>query len=610
MPSPQAARRNPPRNRNGDKIIIAVDFGTTFTGVAMLYTRDGKNPDKIEVLKDDWPACPSGASEKVPTELVYADDMTIKHWGFEVMIGEDRIRCVKLKLDKKKDLPEFVDAEQLEELLSDLQKTPVTVTADFLRKIREAAMDHLQKRFMQETLDNVEIIWVVTVPAIWSEEAKNNTKLAAAEAEMGLNLKLVAEPEAAAVYTLSSMAGMSAKVGDVFTICDAGGGTIDLITYRVDKLRPPQFREVVPGTGGIGGGALIDHAFMVYLRDHLGREYFDQISRENPRAWSIAIEFFRDNVKRRFNPYSGSCEDTTFQIPVPGIPNHAAAKISDGYLNLSGADLASFFERSIVTTLGLLDEQIHATEVAGFDIAAVLLVGGLGQSAYLRRRIQIHLSGPANVDPTLLRNQDQNATMHSVSGKSRSHIQVIQPVNAWSAIARGATLQGFPGIDSVASRKARHHYGVVFDDVFNPSKHPESCKKWDGFAETWRAADQMYWLINKGDTIKTGAVVRNPYERYWFYDDVVDEISEKLYICEDDEAPTKLNDRVKHLVTVSVDSPERVIPPRAFIKERTSAGEPFKKLTYDVGLMQQSGQLTFDFRLKNTVLGMAKVQFE
>jgi len=38
---------------------------------------------------------------------------------------------------------------------------------------------------------------------------------------------LIKEPEAAALYTLSSF-DHSFKVGDSFVVCDAGGGTVDL----------------------------------------------------------------------------------------------------------------------------------------------------------------------------------------------------------------------------------------------------------------------------------------------------------------------------------------------------------------------------------------------
>ena len=42
---------------------------------------------------------------------------------------------------------------------------------------------------------------------------------------------------------------LSFKVGDAFVLCDAGGGTVDLISYEITKLDPLELRELVPGTG-------------------------------------------------------------------------------------------------------------------------------------------------------------------------------------------------------------------------------------------------------------------------------------------------------------------------------------------------------------------------
>ena len=40
------------------------------------------------------------------------------------------------------------------------------------------------------------------------------------------------------------------KIGDAFVLCDAGGGTVDLISYEITKLDPTlELRELVPGTG-------------------------------------------------------------------------------------------------------------------------------------------------------------------------------------------------------------------------------------------------------------------------------------------------------------------------------------------------------------------------
>lgn len=39
--------------RSDDRIVIAVDFGTTFSGVAYAFNSPGKKPEVVSIL--DWP---------------------------------------------------------------------------------------------------------------------------------------------------------------------------------------------------------------------------------------------------------------------------------------------------------------------------------------------------------------------------------------------------------------------------------------------------------------------------------------------------------------------------------------------------------------------------
>jgi len=86
------------------------------------------------------------------------------------------------------------------------------------------------------------------VPAVWSDSAKNATLQAAKKAGI-FPVTLIKEPEAAALYTISSL-DFTLNAEDAFVICDAGGGTVDLISYEVVQIKPVlQLKELVPGTG-------------------------------------------------------------------------------------------------------------------------------------------------------------------------------------------------------------------------------------------------------------------------------------------------------------------------------------------------------------------------
>jgi molecular chaperone DnaK (HSP70) len=79
-----------------------------------------------------------------------------------------------------------------------------------------------------------------------SDTAKNATLQAAEKAGMGKQheLMMISEPEAAAVYALKMTPPKGLNVGSNFVVCDAGGGTVDLIAYKVTSLYPLPIRGV------------------------------------------------------------------------------------------------------------------------------------------------------------------------------------------------------------------------------------------------------------------------------------------------------------------------------------------------------------------------------
>jgi hypothetical protein len=39
------------------------------------------------------------------------------------------------------------------------------------------------------------------------------------------------------------------RVGDALVLCDAGGGTVDLISYEIANLKPFELKELIPASG-------------------------------------------------------------------------------------------------------------------------------------------------------------------------------------------------------------------------------------------------------------------------------------------------------------------------------------------------------------------------
>lgn len=231
-------------------LIIAIDFGTTFTGVAYAHAAGAHNAttspadmvraaDKVYVVKN-WPSQGNQFQEKTPSILSYASDPP--GWGANVKIkDEPRIAHFKLGLQENigrhylnRSLP--TTSSVLGGYLSDHNwrhpklphKTALDYAGDYLTRVREyVTAQVLPSRYGAKFLQNQQISYIITVPAIWSDKAKDLTRRAAVTAGIPRKkLMLITEPEAAAVFCATLCKEVDLQAGDRFLICDAGGGTV------------------------------------------------------------------------------------------------------------------------------------------------------------------------------------------------------------------------------------------------------------------------------------------------------------------------------------------------------------------------------------------------
>lgn len=116
-------------------------------------------------------------------------------------------------------------------------------------------------------------------------------------------------------------------------------------------------------------------------------------------------------------------------------------------------DMIDIFKPAIDGILDLIRKQIKE---AGNGVKAVLMVGGFGESSYLRRRVQDHV-----------RHQD---------------IAVLQPESPWTAVMRGAAMKSLnrvaPHLSQLrlTSRVAKKSYGVELRVPFRDKVHDKSKK--------------------------------------------------------------------------------------------------------------------------------------
>ncbi|KAF2260391.1 actin-like ATPase domain-containing protein [Lojkania enalia] len=403
--------------------------------VEATFAANGIQPSDSNVIKT-WPE--NGTTdEKVPTVSQYPNE-TEYLWGFSVDNDQPRHEWFKLLLEPNEIGSKSHLATRYPTLLAapDDNRSCQTLVTDYLRALHNHTMETIQSHFTngKRALGEMPKKFTISVPAMWSEKARDAMVECALEAGMGnskMDINIVTEPEAAAIYSLRKMAH-HLEVDDIFVVCDAGGGTVDLISYKVENLEAcPVVREATEGSGKTCGSSFLNRIFAMHMKDQFANNR--QSGWTNDNLGDVIEDF--EKVKRNF---SAAQPHKKYTVKVNGLQD---PRIQSNKLYLSVEDLKPVFDPVINEIVGLVQGQIRATNSRA---KAVLLVGGFGQNKYLKHRIE------------------------TAVGKD---VEVLDSVSPRTAVVEGALLSGLmgildessneEGITKLTSRYARKHYGTI-----------------------------------------------------------------------------------------------------------------------------------------------------
>lgn len=112
------------------------------------------------------------------------------------------------------------------QLSSEDATSPTRLATDYLTALRDHAERMLQASLTEKALKKTPREYVISVPAVWTDKARDLTTICAVNAGMrpAGKLHIVSEPEAAAMYAFKEMSSCGLDEGDTFMVCDAGGG--------------------------------------------------------------------------------------------------------------------------------------------------------------------------------------------------------------------------------------------------------------------------------------------------------------------------------------------------------------------------------------------------
>lgn len=479
-------------NRNY-MVAVAIDFGTAFSGYAFCFLRD---PNSIHMMGRWEDGDPGVVNQKTPTCLLVTPDGEFHSFGYTARNNYHDLTNEETKeffyFDRfKMALYEAKECNQQTKIEAANGKRfsglkAISMTLRFFR-------DHALQQLSQESatqIHNEDVLWIVTVPAIWNASAKQFMRMAAYQAELASSAKpdqlLVAlEPEAASIQICRlqlcrlvpekpivrplsiktekidplSLQYVSTQFNNVirYMVVDCGGGTVDITVHEMNTTNR-RLKELHSATGGPHGSFAIDHDFEKLLCDIFDRDFVESYRLDKPSGWIWLMTAFESRKRatdpRKINslnialPFSfiehhKRNKKMTVEEAIKGYGDKGVRWSSQGMLRLSPEVMINLFQ----PTLNHIKQAIYHVLIIVKEIEYIFLVGGLSDSPVLQCDIRQHFGQIVK--------------------------KVIVPQEANLTVIKGAVSFGIdPSVITV--RRSKLTYGASVLHRFIRGKHPES----------------------------------------------------------------------------------------------------------------------------------------
>ncbi|XP_044222581.1 heat shock 70 kDa protein 12A-like [Thunnus albacares] len=473
----------------GDSYIIAIDFGTAYSGYAFSLT---SSEEQIEPNLKRWGKELGLDTPKTPTCILFNEDEEFLKFGYEA-----RAAYIKMHGEEAKQhyyFEAFKMALYGKKLNRDVTIKAANGKSMNAMKVFTAALSYLKEDALKTISDKIagmkfiasDFTWVLTVPAIWDSSAKQFMREAATKAGIVSNgtedrLVIALEPEAASVWCKKlpaegfitenhDKAALEQTPGTQYIVVDCGGGTIDITVHEV--LDGGALKELHKASGNDMGGQTVDKKFKDFLKEIFSDGVWDEYEKKHP-----------NEVQKMMNDFTQLKQaDEDVQITCPFnlgtlaqkkkeiekyFETMQGASWNDGSIKISKDKMRSFFDESLRGITKSLSDIFNKD----FSIEHILLVGGYSSSMILRRHI---------------------------TDQFGSQCKVLCPFRAQEAIVKGAVMFG-RNPQVVASRKSDFTYGVSVSEPFDESKH-KAGKKFTTEEGEW-CKDIFSTLVEEGEDV-------------------------------------------------------------------------------------------------------------
>ncbi len=243
-------------------------------------------------------------------------------------------------------------------------KSPVEVSAEILRKLRERA---------EASLGGNLVGAVITVPAYFDDAQRQATKDAARLAGLDV-LRLLNEPTAAAVAY-----GLDNAAEGVYAVYDLGGGTFDL---SILKLSRGVFEVLSTNGDAALGGDDFDHRLFCWILD---KAHIAPPSMEDARRLQMKAREAKELLT--------TCEEAPIHLRL------ASGEEVD--LVISRDEFAEMTKALVQKTLTPVRKALRDAGLAPDEIKGVVMVGGATRMPHIQRAVANYFGQEplTNLDP-------------------------------------------------------------------------------------------------------------------------------------------------------------------------------------------------------------------
>nr|XP_022327057.1 myosin-10-like isoform X5 [Crassostrea virginica] len=409
----------PPRRRNR-LFVASIDFGTTYSGYAF-SSKDEWERDPMNIHKNVWNSS-NLMSAKTPTALMLGPKREFLAFGYdaETKYSESEgsfasyyyFHCFKLILQDNDNL----NCDTLIRDATGKALDAMTVFSISIKYITDHLFKSLSNNFPEIEMDDIH--FVLTVPAIWDQKAKQFMTEAALRAGIpNEQLSIAMEQETAAIYyredNLSQDKDKTSNLteGMNFMVVDLGGGTTDITFHR--SLDNGKFEEIRPPTGGPWGGQNVNEAFFNFIAELFGQSVIDKLKKmhmddyldlerhfeikkrsiASNKTGSVKINFplIVFQLANEMNKTESVCDIITQNAKYAGKIKTEAQK-----LQIPTEILISLFR----PTIGEIIEHIHTILKENTnEVDVILMVGGFAECDIVQNEFKKNFSDKKIIVP-------------------------------------------------------------------------------------------------------------------------------------------------------------------------------------------------------------------